>query len=478
MASLPTRNVVQYGGYDYDFVEEVPEQLVCSTICTKVLCDPHLTACCGQHFCNSCLEHWFKRQGKQVCPHCRKEDFTHIPDKPVKRRIDQLKVRCTNHKAGCEWVGELSTVQTHLDSGCGDVEVSCTNKCRKGRGRITLKRKDLARHLEQQCPLRRYQCKHCGKEDTYHTITTTHYNECPNYPLDCPNKCGTMGIKRAEMDQHRSKCPLEPVECPFKETGCQVKVVRKEFESHMEISQQQHLLTLMGAFRVAKADLEVAKADLEAIKEEKADLEAVKGVIATDVKIVRQSRRKEQSDLALASIESQLEMKSFRLTRRGPPLTIRMTNFSHYKQSGKVWYSPPFYYGAGYKMQLAVYANGTGAGAGTHMSIVLLRMKGEYDDQLEWTEDSNRCIMHIKIVVQKPDLDQKIQAKADFSLDIYKPERVSGVDVREEGRNETFCDLRTMRETNFLNDSIVLQVSQRVDILSDAYAKIAQMFKV
>ena len=277
MASLPTRNVVQYGGYDYDFVKEVPEQLVCSTICTKVLRDPHLTACCGQHCCNSCLEHWFERQKKQVCPHCQKEDFSHIPDKPVKRRIDQLKVHCTNHKAGCKWVGELSTVQAHLDSdsGCGYVEVKCTNMCivhpvtytslqqfSAGCTIMRMKRKVLARHLEQECPKRRYKCKYCEKEDTYKVITVLHYNECPNYPLDCPNECGTMGIKRVEMDQHRSKCPLEPVECPFKEAGCQAKVVRKEFESHMANSQQQHLLTLMGAFRVAKGDLEVAKGRL------------------------------------------------------------------------------------------------------------------------------------------------------------------------------------------------------------------------
>ena len=199
---------VQYGGYDYDFVEEVPEQLVCSTICTKVLRDPHLTDCCGQHFCNSCLQHWFKRQGKQVCPHCRMENFTHILNKPIKRRIGQLKVHCTNHKAGCEWVGELSSVQTHLDSdsGCGYVEVSCTNGCtntpvdpfrtRFSSAKIkVMKRKDLARHLEQECPRRTYRCEYCKKKDTYEAITIIHYDMCPNYPLDCPNKCGTTEIK-------------------------------------------------------------------------------------------------------------------------------------------------------------------------------------------------------------------------------------------------------------------------------------------
>ena len=269
---------------------------------------------------------------------------------------------------------------------------------------------------------------------TYQIITEIHYNECPNYPLDCPNQCGTMEIKRAEMDQHRSMCPLESVECPFKEAGCQVKVVRKDFDNHMKTNQQQHLLTLMGAFR-----------------ETKADLDSLKQVIATDVKILRQTAEKETSDLALASIESQLEMKSLRLTDYGPPLTIRMTNFSHYQQSGKVWHSPPFYYGDGYKMQLAVYANGTGAGAGIHMSIVLLRIKGEYDDQLKWTEDWDEYNMKIQIATQKP---TPILQVPDFSHIIYKPERVTGIE-----NVETLVDLQTMKEPILLNDSIVFQVT-------------------
>jgi hypothetical protein len=50
-------------------------------------------------------------------------------------------------------------------------------------------------------------------------------------------------------------------------------------------------------------------------------------------------------------------------------MEIIMPSFSlsSYRRSGKVWYSPPFYYGEGYKMCLAVHANGVGAGAGTHV---------------------------------------------------------------------------------------------------------------
>ena len=43
-----------YGGHDNDFVGEVADRFICQ-ICTKVLREPHLAVCCGQHFCESCL---------------------------------------------------------------------------------------------------------------------------------------------------------------------------------------------------------------------------------------------------------------------------------------------------------------------------------------------------------------------------------------------------------------------------------------
>ena len=49
-----------------------------------------------------------------------------------------------------------------------------------------------------------------------------------------------------------------------------------------------------------------------------------------------------------------------------PPPTFIMTNFSHYKDSGEEWHSPPFYsHIGGYKMCFKVDANSWGDGSGT-----------------------------------------------------------------------------------------------------------------
>ena len=62
-----------------------------------------------------------------------------------------------------------------------------------------------------------------------------------------------------------------------------------------------------------------------------------------------------------------------------------VTNFEKYRMSGGSWFSRPFYtHSQGYKMCLRVTANGQGSGKGTHTSVAVYLMKGEFDDQLEW----------------------------------------------------------------------------------------------
>ena len=68
-----------------------------------------------------------------------------------------------------------------------------------------------------------------------------------------------------------------------------------------------------------------------------------------------------------------------------PPCYVVMDNFSQHKKDGDRWYSIPFYSGPqGYKMRLLVDAKGYGDGAGTHVSVFVQIIQGEYDDTLRW----------------------------------------------------------------------------------------------
>ena len=250
---------VPRGGYDCEFIEEPPEKFICS-ICAEVLRDPHLTKCCGQHFCGSCIEDWIKQYKTKVCPYCHERNFIHMLNKALKREINELKVYCINQEKGCWWKDELDNLETHLKD-CGYVEVECSNKCKH-----RLMRKRLGKHLRSECLLREYTCIHCHHVDTYHAITgdcppskkhcpahPSHYDSCPELKLRC-SKCGERNIKRKDMTDHQSQCPKEPVDCRFKEAGCEVKPLRSELDDHMTQNTQQHLMLMIGAFRELKEE--------------------------------------------------------------------------------------------------------------------------------------------------------------------------------------------------------------------------------
>ena len=444
-----------YGGHDCKFIGAVSDRLNCN-ICTKVLRDPHLAVCCGQHYCESCLHKWFTRQGKESCPHCRAEgeEFHHVINKGVRSEINQLKIKCSNHGEGCQWTGELGTLKMHLESdkGCDFVMIECPNKCKRGTDPFRVKimrRRDLADHLTHSCYLRSYQCEFCGLKDTYEAITGDslyfhirrseddyfgHQAECPEAPLTCPNKCGMKNIERKHMESHRSQCPLEPVECPFAEAGCKVDVCRQQLENHMTTSLQQHVMLLMIDRTHLKTELKEMKAKLHKVETERDKIE---------VKL-------HETEDRLAFCEA-FGNPANKLKKSGDSMKVIMSGFSEYHHNGKVWHSPPFYYRGGYKMCLAVYANGVGEGAGTHVSVGVLLLRGEFDDQLKWATKDN---MHKHIITSDENYSDGYENFLVCESDQY-PLIKECVQINYEHK---FCNLNNEKILHMVNDCLTFQL--------------------
>ena len=73
-----------------------------------------------------------------------------------------------------------------------------------------------------------------------------------------------------------------------------------------------------------------------------------------------------------------------------PPCTRTFYNYTAYKKTNRDWWSLPFYSrDKGYKLMVRVAANGDGSGKGTHLSLYVYLLKGEYDDQLKWPFNAN-----------------------------------------------------------------------------------------
>ncbi len=84
-------------------------------------------------------------------------------------------------------------------------------------------------------------------------------------------------------------------------------------------------------------------------------------------------------------LELQRRTSALDSIRLESPCTFVLRDYYQKKLANEKWVSTPFYTKPlGYKLCLVVHANGTGDGSGTHVSVFVHLMWGEYDNLLKW----------------------------------------------------------------------------------------------
>jgi TNF receptor-associated factor 4 len=331
-------------GYDHQFVEPPPDDLIC-LICLCVARHPQQINCCGKVLCKGCLEE--HKKNSTVCPQCR-EEINSFADKRSKyhlekncivhahnyhnttceRHILSLKALCDNTSNGCKWVGELRSLDEHLAS-CVFTLLPCPNKCRSGDKVVQLLHKDIPRHTQEECPRRQYECPHCQEAGEYRERTTKHLKKCTMIEVPCPKLGCKIRIARCNLLEHQKECLFEIIQCKYATIGCKKEALRKDMAKH-EGDTQQHL------------------------------------------------------QFAIDTIAEQEGMLAY-LRSREMPMKYKFTAYDHHKTIDDEIYSPPFYTSpGGYKMCIRVFAHGHMEGYGTHVSIYAFLMKGENDNHLPW----------------------------------------------------------------------------------------------
>ena len=87
-------------------------------------------------------------------------------------------------------------------------------------------------------------------------------------------------------------------------------------------------------------------------------------------------------------------------------------------------YSPPFYTSAaGYKLCLRLYLNGDGTACGTHVSIFLVVLRGEYDALLQWPfcYRVSFCLVDQRTLMETENPEQAKHVIDSFRADVSSP---------------------------------------------------------
>ena len=115
-------------------------------------------------------------------------------------------------------------------------------------------------------------------------------------------------------------------------------------------------------------------------KDTEESLGVLQGKIAGDIRRLEQGQQQAKLD--------QWTLRLHTLSISGDktcPVTVRVSEVEDKRKNKTKWHSYPFYtHDKGYRMCLRVIINGTGQGEGTHVSVFLYLMKGNYDSNLQW----------------------------------------------------------------------------------------------
>lgn len=172
-----------------------------------------------------------------------------FPIQALVKIIFNLKVQCKNRNKGCEWQGNVSAIQEHININCDHQDVACSND---GCNEI-LSRQKLKEHL-LNCDYRNESCKDCNLILPFNKLEQ-HSMICPKLKIKCSQGCGITIERENERKHIEDNCDKTEIECPFKELGCGLKMLRGELNEHLRKENSKHLFWIFRDFKEFKLNI-------------------------------------------------------------------------------------------------------------------------------------------------------------------------------------------------------------------------------
>ena len=263
---------------------------------------------------------------------------------------------------------------------------------------------DCGHHFCQACiaPVvsRSARCPLCNEEGfrTFPDKSTT--RKIRSLKIKCKKRVegcewvGEYGRLEHHLDAREGDCGFVEVECDFHSVGCTTRSLRKDLPQHMDANTHKHLILMSTASSKAIGEterkLQERRAELLQQQLQKKEEETQQRFVKLEGELKEKDEQIKALQVRVGEKDEQMKalqgrVESLEEQFRCPPCVFIMHDFSKHKAADDEWLSPPFYsHPGGYKLRLAVYANGHDGYKGKQMSLVLYTMQGEYDHQLKW----------------------------------------------------------------------------------------------
>ncbi|KAI6647636.1 TNF receptor-associated factor 4-like [Oopsacas minuta] len=303
-------------------------------------------------FCKGLLREACICQEEFKCRICIPRGAPWQPVKVNREIVNEKMIRCPLKGSGCDWSYTVKTVLHHLDE-CKFLSVVCPLGCavlegeRKGKV-VKIERRHILEHQIDSCPLRKIICEFCN-DKVEACWMNPHLEVCEDFPVPCPNGCGTNGkegMKRRDIPAHLSnECPLQIIQCIYWNNGCREEMERRELKHHEKESLHIH-------FRLSMIDMQ-----------DKLDTAISQLAKATErISTLEEQNQELSTKVSIGEFEWKIGNVKMKILRK------------------ETSYSDPFYVGL-YKCQGRIVWDFANTGK---VGCFILIMKGNYDHMLHW----------------------------------------------------------------------------------------------
>ena len=411
--TISTVMASQKGGYDYEFVSPLPKSLECS-VCLLTLRDPHVISCCGNEFCQVCIER-VKKDGKP-CPLCNEQNFTTMLHKKLVREVNALVIRCPQKELGCEWEGELGQLQQHLNpgagvssaQGCEFLTVECAYRCG-----AQLQRRLIQEHEMEACPKRPIDMQVANLMKKFEAVVIE--NQMLKQELD-----ETKEIHQQSLDKVMQKLD-ETKKMHQQDMEGVIQELDDLKQAHHQ--QREELCKAKEANENLQRVCDVLKAEQKQIDDMQSRKIATLEKKYTSLQTPTVTIKKELGDLKQALHQQREELQTHTIPLPVPPL---LPNFQYYQSNDLTFFSEPFYsHPDGYKMKVQIYPNGLSDARGAYMGLYVAIYRGEFDDQLRWPFNGSITVQAYNrttqqwsnehtIIMNKEECAEKVERSVDI----------------------------------------------------------------
>uniref|UniRef100_A0A673MEW5 TNF receptor-associated factor n=1 Tax=Sinocyclocheilus rhinocerous TaxID=307959 RepID=A0A673MEW5_9TELE len=359
------------------FVLRLEQQFVCPS-CGGIVLNPHQTGC-GHIFCAR------ENGGSSKCP------LDNIPIKPeeifqdncCKRELLNLEIYCTN-APDCTQRVTLCDLQDHLKA-CQYERIGCSNVgCND-----TVLRKNLLDHQRNVCSFRQESCHHCRQPFPASQLLV---RTLPSLNTACSHLRCALHIYAFLFISLPNTwiCRVLVIQqfvCTSELAVCSVFVWQRSVEEQRVriCSVQRELRDLRGVLgSELSEELPSLRAPLDSLRQQVAVTESLREHLGKSKQTCQRHTR--LLDIHVEQLQfNEQRFHQLESTSYDGKLIWKVRDYWHRKEAGTLLNSTPLYTSrSGYKLSVRAYLGGENSGRGTHLSLYITIMRGDFDSLLPW----------------------------------------------------------------------------------------------